>query len=277
MSTPPMPLGPLATIVESARQTLARLLRHRVRWVVLGMALLLAAASWLLGRTAHERVTGEVLACALLWWLLATVLMPWATLYLGVHAVHGDLEDRTAQYLFLRPVGRVPLLLGKWLATAVAGLVVGLLGIAAVVGGLLPHQRLWEAGGAGAARTALVFAAAIAAGALAYAAAAAAFSAIFRRPLLWAALFVVGLQQLAANLPVSAAVRQATIADPMRRIVLDGLEPEPRLAELLWPAQRFAPELLGSPLQDLAWTLGCCLLLAAWFYARSEYDSRPRD
>lgn len=276
MNTPPLP-GSLATILESARQTLARFLRHRVRWVVLGMALLVASASWLLGRTAHERVPGEVLACALLWWVLGTVLMPWATLYLGVQAVHGDIEDRTAQYLFLRPVGRIPLLLGKWLATAVAGAGVGLLGIAAVTAGLLPHQRLWHAGGAGALPTAGVFAVAIAAGAVAYAAAAAAFSAIFRRPLLWAALFVVGLQQLAANLPVSAAVRQATIADPMRRIVLGGLEPDRRLAELLWPAQSFAPELVGSPLRDLAWTTAVGLLLACWFYARTEYDSRPRD
>jgi len=59
--------------------------------------------------------------------------------------------------------------------------------------------------------------------------------------------------------------------------VLDGIEADQRLARDLWPAQRFAPELVGAPLQDLAWFTGACLLLACWSYSRTEYESRHRD
>ena len=118
---------------------------------------------------------------------------------------------------------------------------------------------------------------AMAVGAAAYAAAAVLFSAAFRRPLLMAAVFVVGLQQLAANLPVSPTLRQVTIADPMRRIVLDGIRPEPRLAEELWPAQRMSGDFVGEPWLDLAWFTGVCLALACWFYTRTEYESRHRE
>jgi len=275
MSTRPTPLGFFGTMRESTRQTLARLVRHRVRWVVLGGLLLLAGGTWLLGANAHDRVTGRHLLCVLSWWVLATVLMPWATLYLGVHAAHGDIEDRTVQYLFLRPVGRAPVLLGKWLATAIAGAIVGAFGVVAIWVGLASHERLWGDGHEVA--TAGVFAVAVAIGAAAYAATAVLFSAAFRRPLLWAALFVVGLQQLAANLPVSTALRQMTIADPMRRIVLDGIHADARLAEILWPASEFQPMVAGEPLQDLAWFTGVCLVLACWLYSRTEYESRHRD
>jgi hypothetical protein len=275
MNAPRAPLGCFGATFESARQTLARLGRHRIRWLVLGVLVLLLAGSWMLGSNAHERVTGRHVLCVLLWWVLATVLMPWATIYLGVHGAHGDLEDRTSQYLFVRPVSRVPILLGKWLASAVAGAAISALGVLAIHVGLGANARLFDGGGEG--HTSLVFVYATSCGAAAYAACAVLFSAAFRRPLLWSALFVVGLQQLAANLPVSASVRQITIADPMRRLVLAGIDADARLAEHLWPAQRFASNLIGAPLAELAWFTGVCLVLACWIYSRTEYESRHRD
>jgi hypothetical protein len=268
-------LGFLGTVVESTRQNLARLARHRVRWVVAGGLVLLGCGCWLLGANAADEVDGPLLQGVLLWWLLGSVLMPWLTIYLGVHAAHGDLEDRTAQYLFLRPVGRAPLLLGKWLAAALAGAAVGVLGVLVVDLALAAHDDLWFAGREHG--TAVVFAMAMAVGAAAYAAAAVLFSAAFRRPLLMAAVFVVGLQQLAANLPVSPTLRQVTIADPMRRIIVDGIRPDPHLANELWPAQRFGADFVGEPWLDLAWFTGVCLALACWIYSRTEYESRHRE
>jgi hypothetical protein len=96
--------------------------------------------------------------------------------------------------------------------------------------------------------------------------------------LLWAAAFVVGLQTLTANLPVSAGLRSLTIVDPLRRLVLDGIEPGRQLAEALWPAEfDYRREPVGEPVQDLAWLIGVCLVLALWSYCRTEYDSRPRE
>lgn len=268
-------LGFVATTLESARQTAVRLASRRVLRLGLALAVLLFGAAWLVGRNAHESNDGHALFCVLAWWVHGTVLMPWGTLFLGVQAVHGSIEDRTFQYLFLRPVGRAPLLLGAWLAVALAGVVVAVLGTFALFAGMALHADRWALGVDPSA--ALVVATAFAGGAVAYAAAAAWLSTAFRRPLVWATFFVVGLQQLTANLPVSAGLRALTITDPMRRMLLDGLEPDPRLAESLWPAEDFRLELLGTPWRDLAVLIAVMLALAAWAHRTTEYDSRVRE
>jgi hypothetical protein len=90
--------------------------------------------------------------------------------------------------------------------------------------------------------------------------------------------YVVGLQQIVANLPVSAGLRSATITDPLRRFVLDRVEPNQQLARELWPAEaNFDAELVGAPLQDLAWIVVVALAIGCWVYSRTEYDARPRD
>lgn len=273
-------------VLEAARQGVLRLRHHRALKLVVLVAVLLFAASWLLAGGLDDRENGRSLFCILVWWVHGTVLMPWAVLYLGVQAVHGAIEDRTFQYLFLRPVGRVPLLLGNWLAVAIVGAAIGALGTLAVYAGFAAHGRL--PGEAIDAATVWVFVRAFAGGAVAYAAAAVFFSAALRRPLVWGAFFVVGLQQLTANLPVSAGLRRLTITDPLRRMVLDGIEPDVRLAQQLWPAERgrivvgefgrgVDVEQLGEPWLDLAWFVGVTLALAAFAYRRSEYDSRHRE
>jgi ABC-type transport system involved in multi-copper enzyme maturation permease subunit len=272
------PLGFVATALESARQTALRLRHHRVWFLVIVGAAALYGIAWLVGnQTAkHGRGDGVMAYCNLAWWLQATVVMPWLTLYLGVQALHGGLEDRTFQYLFLRPVSRAGLLVGKWLAVAAVGGAVGAAGSCVLFAGMSDNADLWPDGAdwsyAG------VFAAASMAGAAAYAAVAMTFSAWFQRPLVWAALFVVGLQQVVANLPVSAGMRYATITDPMRRFVLDAIEPTKSLARSLWPAEPdFQIELVGAPLRDLAILAAVALALAAWIYSRTEYDARQRD
>ena len=276
MSSPQGGLSFLPAAVESARQT-ALLLRHnRIGWLLTGIAGATGLLALFLGSRAHDRLDGRTLFCMLAWWLQGTVLVPWSTLYLGVQAVHGGLEDRTFQYLFLRPVGRAPLLLGKWLAVFGVSAVVGLFGAVALFLGVAARAELWPDG---VDWSLLVsFARAFVLAAIAYSAVAVLFGAFFRRPLVWAAFFVVGLQTLTANLPVSAGLRRMTITDPLRRLVLDSVEPDSRLATMLWPAERsFRPELIGEPLLDLAVLVLVCLVLATWSYCRTEYDSRVRE
>ena len=279
-------LGGIATMLESARQTLLMLRYRRLLFFVPVVLALMFGFAFVVAGRAHDGIDGVHLYCVIAWWGLGTVVVPWMTLYLGVQAVHGELEDRTSQYLFLRPVRRVPLLLGKWLAVALVASGIACAAAAAIYGGVAARADLWPDGR----EPALVgtYCAVLCLGVLAYSGAATFFGATFRRPLAWAAFFVVGVQMLAANLPVSAGMRRLTVTDPLRRVLLDQLEPTRSLARDLWPAQRSdarsADDLagsfrfeLGSPLVDLLIFTAVCLCFGAWRYARTEYESRSRD
>lgn len=282
----PQMLGPIATLLESARQTFAMLCYHRILWrAPIGLLIMGLLAFWLASR-ADGRTTGYDLYCVLSWWGLGTVLVPWITLFLGVQAVHGELEDRTSQYLFLRPVHRIPLLLGKWLAISLVTSVLSCCAAAVLFAAVGAHSELWPDGREPS--LLLSFSIVLSFAAVSYAAVAVFLGATFRRPLAWAAFFVVGLQMLAANLKVSAGMRQLTITDPLRRMVLDLIEPGRDLARALWPAERSQALLaefatgafefqFGSPLVSLLILTMVCLVLGAYRYSRTEYESRSRD
>ena len=114
--------------------------------------------------------------------------------------------------------------------------------------------------------------------AVAYSAVACLFGAFFKRPLVWCAGFILFCQMFLANLPSQAGIRLATIADPVRRFVLDRLDPDPRLARALWPSERnWNDALIGNPLLNLSILVAVALVLALVSYSRSEYDSRERE
>lgn len=268
-------LGFLATLVEAARQTGERLIRRRGAWLMPAMLLAFAALAYVLGARAVDRMDGRRYYSLLAWWVLGTVVIPWSTLYLAVQTVHGEIEDRTYQYLFLRPVGRAPLLLGRWLAVAVVAALQAAFAAFALFAAVVARSDFWPDGvdwsiGAW-------FAVALMLGCVAYAAVGVWFAAAFRRPLVWSAVFAVGLQMIAANLPVSAGLRAVTITDPLRRMVLDWIEPDARLADMLWPAEDFKPDVIGHPVWHLLAIAAVALVLAVWSYARTEYDSRSRE
>lgn len=281
--------GMLQTAIESARQTVLLLRYRRFFWYMPALFGLMFLFAYVVGGRAQgagNSVDGAHLFCVIAWWGLGTVVVPWMTLYLGVQALHGELEDRTSQYLFLRPVRRAPLLVGKWAAVTLVGCGVACASSAALYLGVAAHGDIWSDGREPA--LLLTFSVVLSLGVVAYASAAAFFAATFRRPLAWAAFFVVGVQMLTANLPVSAGLRRLTITDPLRRVLLDQLEPTRKLAKDLWPAQRAEARLvddlpdsftfaLGGPLLDLLLFTVFCLALASWRYSRTEYESRSRD
>jgi hypothetical protein len=64
----------------------------------------------------------------------------------------------------------------------------------------------------------------------------------------------------------------------VRRFVLDGIDPDQRLARMLWPAERdWNDEMIGQPLLNLGILVAVALALALVSYQRSEYDSRTRE
>lgn len=276
MSAPSKRLSFFATIVESARQTASTLLRDRMVWILVGSSLALAGLGFVVGPRAEERLGGRRLFCLLAWWLQGTVLVPWTTLYLGISTVHGAIEDRTFQYTFLRPVDRGALLLGKWVGVCLIAVPLAVCGTAVLFGAVAVRPGLWPDGIDW--NLPRAFALVLAIGAATYAAIAMLFGAWFRRPLVMAALFVVGLQTLTANLDVSAGLRRITVIDPMRRLLLDEIEPEPRLVRELWPAERdYRSDHVGTPVRDLLVLTVVCAALGAWIYRRTEYDSRERE
>ena len=268
--------GSLSAVWIAARQTVYMLAYRRTLWWSLPGCGALFLLTFVAGLRAPDQVSGESVYCVFAWWGLSTVVVPWVAAFLGVQAVHGELEDRTSQYLFLRPVSRTPLLLGKWLAVSAMSVAVTLAAVGALFLGIAQHQARWPDGVAYELPTAFGWSMGL--GAVAYSAVAVLFGATFRRPLAWSAFFIVGIQIVVANLPVSAGLRQVTVTDPLRRLVLDWIEPDRRLARIMWPSETaISVDDIGSPVLNLAILTGVCLGLACWKYASAEYESRSRD
>lgn len=264
------------TVAVSAAQTVAVLARNRMLHLFAVGSLALGALAFAVAGRAPERIDNRELYCLIAWWMLGTVFVPWTSLYLAVQAVHGPIEDRTFQYLFVRPVSRASLLLGTWLGVCALAVPLAVSSSVVLFLGLALRPEFWPEGIEW--RLIGAFAPVLVAGAVAHAAVGTLFAVVFRRPLVMAAIFVVGLQTVTANLRVSAGLRRLTIVDPLRRMVLDRVEPDARLAQELWPAERdFRSEVVGTPYSDLLVLVGVCILCAAWRHSRAEYDSRDRE
>jgi len=268
-------LGFVATWIEATRQSLALLVGNRLYGLLLLGEVVAAIAAWGIAGDERNRLDGFDLYCLLGWWFQVWVVLPWVAIYLGVHAVHGEIAERTFHYLFLRPVRRAPLLLGKWLAACLLAAALCCTGAVLCFVAVAAHPETWSAGVDDGALFA--FLEALGLGTLAYAACGACFGACCRRPLVWGAVFVV-LQMAVALLPVSAGVRALTISDPLRRLLLDLLAPGRQLAYRLWPNDRGVhDDLIGAPVLALFLFTGILLMIALLAYGRSEYDSRHQD
>jgi magnesium-transporting ATPase (P-type) len=259
----------------TTRQTLKLQARSRFYFLLLLMMVGCGVfASVLLA--VEPELEGRMLFSSLSWWLLGVVLVPWTTMYFAVQAIHGDLEDRTVQYIFLRPVSRASLLLGKWLAVSVLCSLAAMLGVLSIHTGVAVHADRWADGVER--ESMVVFLVGMAAMATVLASVSAFFSASVRWPLVWSTGYVVFVQTLIGMLPAKAGVRGISVADPVRRWLLEGLDADRRLARRLWPSEReWSEGLVGEPLTHLAVILLVALTLSLWVYGRREYDSRPRE
>lgn len=227
-----------------------------------------------------ERVTGDQvfgMACAMAG---LTLVVPLATLYFATQIVQGDLEDRTATYLFVRPIPRTSVLLGKWLATVVLGwclVVVGVTMLYLVITlsgrdwlrGQVPDLGWWWA---------FVFAGAVMT--IGYAAIGCLFATFFKRPLVISLLYWFGWEQIVSRTPPQAGVRSATVWEPMRRWIYLELRPRDPLGDYLvvdLKDYRVPIDLLPDPLLAVLKLTAVTLGLALFIYWRREYDSRPRE
>jgi len=110
---------PLFTII---RLTLQQFLRSKSVLVVLGISLfpvLFAIIPHLASREPSLRTIRDVIGNAIYLDLFAATLLPLATLVLATAAFGDELEDKTLQYLTLKPIGRMQIAIAKFIAVLV--------------------------------------------------------------------------------------------------------------------------------------------------------------
>ena len=115
-----------------ARLTIRQFLRSRSIYVVLGISLLASILAVIVQLTPGEaslRDLRDIFANLLYQDLFAATLLPLATLVLATAALGDEIEDRTLQYLSLKPIGRLRIVFEKLLAVIIVMVPVVWLGI----------------------------------------------------------------------------------------------------------------------------------------------------
>ncbi|MDQ3657201.1 MAG: ABC transporter permease [Chloroflexota bacterium] len=113
--------------------TIRQFLRSRALYVVLGISLLASVLAIIVQATPGEmslRDLRDIFANMLYQDLFAATLLPLATLVLATAALGDEIEDRTLQYLTLKPISRFRIVLEKLLAVIVVMVPIVWLGIA---------------------------------------------------------------------------------------------------------------------------------------------------
>lgn len=134
--------------------TIRQFLRSRAIYVVFGISLLASVLAIIVQATPGEmslRDLRDIFANTLYQDLYAATLLPLATLVLATAALGDEIEDRTLQYLTLKPISRVRIVFEKLLAVFVVLVPIVWFGIALTwaitaftdVGGM--RDLLWPA------------------------------------------------------------------------------------------------------------------------------------
>ncbi|MDA0374950.1 MAG: ABC transporter permease [Planctomycetota bacterium] len=265
--------------VEACRQALCLLRAHRLLWLLLAGAAVVIGISVFVPDKVARRLTGDDLFGLPAYLLVFQFGLPTILSYFGLWAVHDEISDRSVIHVFAQPVPRPCLLLGKWLAVTLVGALAGALICGAYWLALAVPDRPWRRGLAPDADVLLAFMQAVALAAPGYAAVGALCGACFRRPLIAAILFVVGWEVAVSNVPPRAGIRDLTIADPVRRFLVDRIgEPTGELGDVLQGSLAGqGAEGLREPLAAVAWFTAVVLAAATLIYSRREYDARARD
>ena len=266
-------------VIEIARQTFLLQLRSRLYWTLMALSICFAGMFLFVPPNA-ARVGGDVLfevACFLSGF---TLVLPFIVLYMAVQAVHGDLEDRTSVYLFTRPVSRVWILLGKWLAVLVLGALFAGVAITALFVVIRYCGRPWEDGALPSLHNYSIYLLGAGLGVFGYASMGVLLGAFFRRPMLLSMFYIV-VEQVASRMPAQAGIHSLTVADPVRRFLegnLEGLERGVRRLLVGRIGQRRSEVLeyaFQDPITSMCKLAVVVLALALWVYTRRQYDARP--
>ncbi|MCC6783884.1 MAG: hypothetical protein IT457_13660 [Planctomycetes bacterium] len=268
----------LRQTLEAARQAALATLRNRL---FLGLLLLGFVAS-LLGfafpaRLAAHR-SGDELFGIPAYLILCQFALPVLATYFGMVAIHQDLVDGSAVHALVAPVPRPCL----WLGRAAAVTLVVALAIAALLACywvvLALPDRPWRRGLAPQPATLGAFVVGVALATPAYVAVGAFVGVTFKRPLVALVLFVVGWEVAISNVPPEAGVRGLTVADPLRRFLIETIVPEPGgMFEnvLVGSLEGHDASQMAAPLPSILRFLTVVAVAGLLVFARREY--RPRS
>ena len=216
-------------------------------------------------RTGSGSVTmsGPAIFGVMIWLLYLRFIVPVLGVFYGTSLIADEVEDKTITYLFVRPISRGAVLIGKYLAYLVCTIFVVLPSVVLVYLLVVPLR-----GSLGASFIDMVKdLGVLALGLAVYGSLFAFIGAKFKRPLLVGLVFIFGWEQVALLLP--GYMKKFTVAHYLQSLVPHAM-PADGVMSLLQGVFRDSPGLFAS----LFWlTLICIgfLALAAWVVERREY------
>jgi ABC-type transport system involved in multi-copper enzyme maturation permease subunit len=209
------------------------------------------------------RMTGPAIFGLMIWVFYLRFTVPVLGVFYGTSLMADEVEDKTITYLFVRPIRRGAVLVGKYLAYLACTIFVVLPSVMLVYFLVVPMQ-----GTVGESFIDLLKdLGLLALGLAAYGALFAFVGAKFKRPLLVGLIFVFGWEQAALVIP--GYMRNFTIAYYLQALVPHAM-PNDGVVSLLQGIFRESPTLAGSLVAlSLIWAV--CLSLGASTVERREY------
>jgi ABC-type transport system involved in multi-copper enzyme maturation permease subunit len=209
------------------------------------------------------RMTGPSIFGLMIWVFYLRFTVPVRGVFYGTSLMADEVEDKTITYLFVRPVRRGAVLVGKYLAYLACTVFVVLPSVMLVYLLVVPMQGSLG----GSFIDLLKDLSLLALGLAVYGALFAFIGAKFNRPLLIGLIFIFGWEQAALAFP--GYMKKFTVAYYLQGLVPHAM-PNDGVVSLLQGIFRDSPTLTGS-LASLGLILVLFLGIGAWVVERREY------
>jgi ABC-type transport system involved in multi-copper enzyme maturation permease subunit len=209
------------------------------------------------------RMTGPSIFGLMIWVFYLRFTVPVLGVFYGTSLMADEVEDKTITYLFVRPVRRGAVLVGKYLAYLACTVFVVLPSVMLVYLLVVPMQGSLG----GSFIDLLKDLSLLALGLAVYGALFAFIGAKFNRPLLIGLIFIFGWEQAALAFP--GYMKKFTVAYYLQGLVPHAM-PNDGVVSLLQGIFRDSPTLTGS-LASLGLILVLFLGIGAWVVERREY------
>ena len=238
--------------------------------LVVGLPVLLALVVRLLielgapmPRISRQEISGPVIFGLMIWAFFVRFSIPVLAVFYGTSLIADEVEDKTITYLFVRPIPRSAVLIGKYLAYLVCTIFVVLPAVVTVWLLIVPVGGRLASSFPDLTKDLMV----VAIGLAVYGAVFAVVGTMVKRPLLVGLLFVFGWEVLVMALPGS--FKRLTVAYYLQGLVPHAMPGDSPLG-LLQSVFRETPTLLES-LGWMAAIVAVSLWVAGRAVARKEY------